>query len=333
MVNPVIAEVTRGQTIESQHRGAVCVVDADGAVVFSAGDVNAGVFPRSAVKAIQALPLIETGAADAFGFGDTELSLACSSHSGEPEHVALAQSILARAGLDEDCLECGGHYSSQLPVALAQSKIYEGTPPAICNNCSGKHAGFLSVCAHEGDDPAGYIRADHAAMMRVNDVLQDVTGAAHDEGICGTDGCSIPTYAIPLSAMARGFAKMGSGVGLGPQRAKAAKRLLSACMAEPFYMAGTKRFCTEYMTLGAGRLFAKTGAEGVFCGAIPELGLGIALKCEDGGTRAAEVAMAAVTKQCLAKDDPLQVGLSAMADVPLVNWNGIEVGRIREPAR
>ncbi len=326
--NPVLVEVVRGPKVESVHRGAISVFDGDGKAVLSIGDVSAPVFPRSAIKAIQALPLVESGAADAFEFGNRELSLACSSHSGEDAHIALARDMLRRAGLDETCLECGGHWSSQAWVMRHQTTLYDDTPPAICNNCSGKHAGFVCTAAHQGIDPAGYIKPDHAIQKAINETLQAVTGAAHDQDICGTDGCSIPTYAIPLEAMAKGFARMASGVGFENERAKAARRLLNACMSEPFYMAGTKRFCTELMTLAQGRLFAKTGAEGVFCGAAPELGLGIALKCDDGGTRASEAMMAATFARLLDNDDPLQEGLANLSQYGLTNWNGITVGSI-----
>ncbi|MEM8751029.1 MAG: asparaginase [Pseudomonadota bacterium] len=327
--NPVLVEVTRGNVVESRHRGAFCVVDGDGKTVLSLGDVELPIFPRSAIKAIQALPLIESGAADAYGLDDRALSLACSSHSGESKHVAMAMDMLQRAGCDDTCLECGGHWSSQDWVMREQAKIYDTTPPAICNNCSGKHAGFICTSVHNGIDPKGYIGPDHPTMENVRGTLEAVTGAAHTEEMRGTDGCSIPTYAIGLDAMARGFAKMATGAGLEPQRAAAGKRLLDACMNEPYYMAGTNRFCTNVMTLGDGRLFAKTGAEGVFCGAIPEMGLGIALKCDDGQTRASEALMAAIFNHLLPIDDPLQRGLSDMANVPIHNRNDIHTGDIR----
>ena len=329
MQNPVLVEVTRGPKVESVHRGAISVVDADGATVLAIGDIDAPVFPRSAVKAIQALPLIESGAADAFGLTDQELSLACSSHSGEPEHVAAARSMLTKAGGNEAMLECGGHWSTRHHVLLEQTKIYDTTPPAICNNCSGKHAGFVCTALHNGEDVKSYVKPDHIVQKRINDAMQDVTGAQHDTDICGTDGCSIPTYAIPLKAMAFGFAKMSTGTGLAPDRAKAAQRLLQACIREPFYMAGTKRFCTDYITLGKGRLFAKTGAEGVFCGTIPELGLGIALKCDDGSSRGSEAMMAAVTQHLLKADDPLQPALAKMSTKAHRNRNTIDVGEVR----
>ena len=329
MTNPVLAEVTRGPKVESVHRAAVCVMDADGKTVLSIGEINAPVFPRSAVKAIQALPLIESGTADALSLGDKELSLACASHNSEDRHIALARGMLKRAGLDEACLECGGHWSSQGFVMRHQATIYDDTPPAICNNCSGKHIGFVCTAAHRGIDPAGYIKHDHPIQQAINETMQDVTGAQHHKDICGTDGCSIPTYAIPLSAMARGFARMATGHHLSEKRAMAAKRLLNACMSEPFYMAGTGRFCTNLMELGNMRLFAKTGAEGVFCGAIPELGIGIALKCDDGAVRASEAIMAATFAHLLSKDDPLREGLTDLASQPLTNWKGRAVGEIR----
>ena len=210
-----------------------------------------------------------------------------------------------------------------------QTTIYTTTPPAICNNCSGKHTGFLCTAAHLGIDPTGYIKPDHAIQIASKDALQDLTGALHDPAMCGSDGCSIPTYAIPLSAMAHGFAKMVTGTGLENTRASAAKRLINAGMAEPFYTAGAGRFCTQLMELGAGRLFAKIGAEGVYCGAIPELGTGIALKCEDGAMRGAEAMIAATMAHLLPNDDPLQEGLQNLGNPALKNWNDWTVGQIR----
>ena len=202
-------------------------------------------------------------------------------------------------------------------------------PPAICNNCSGKHSGFVCTAAHMGVDPAGYVGRGHAVQRGINAALQDVTGAAHDEDICGTDGCEIPTYAVPLRALANGFARMVTGNGLAPERAKAANRLLNACMNQPFYMAGTKRFCTDVMILAEGRIFAKTGAEGVFCGAIPELGVGIALKCDDGSPRGSEAMMASLLARLLGENDPLHTPLSAMAAKPITTWGGNPVGETR----
>lgn len=329
MANPVLVEITRGSVVESRHRGAISVIDSSGNTVLDIGDTSLPVFARSAIKAVQALPLIESGAADAFGFGDAELALACSSHSGEDAHIERAASMLKSAGRSEDDLECGPHWATQEKVLIHQARTFASEPGAICNNCSGKHAGFVCTATHLGVESKGYIRPEHQIMAQVKDALEDVTGALHHEDKCGMDGCSIPTYATPLTAMAYGFAKMGTGDGLGVERAKAAKRLVNACMAEPFYVAGTDRFCTRLMTLGKGRLFGKTGAEGVFCGAIPELGLGIALKCDDGGTRASEAMMAAVVAGLLPSDDPLSDAVAKMAVPVITNRNGYETGETR----
>ena len=331
MANPVLVEITRGAVVESRHRGAISVIDASGGTVVDIGDTALPVFARSAIKAVQALPLVESGAADAYGFGDKELALACSSHSGEDGHIEMATSMLQRAGRDASDLECGGQWSSHEKVLIHQARNFDrgSEPGAICNNCSGKHSGFVCTAAYQGVDPKGYIYPQHPVMQAVKASLEDVTGTPHAESLCGMDGCSIPTYATPLTAMAHGFAKMATGEGLGSERAKAAKRLMKACMAQPFYVAGTDRFCTRLMTLGEGRLFGKTGAEGVFCGAIPELGLGIALKCDDGTTRAAEAMMAAVIAHLLPNDDDLGNSIGELSQPVLTNRNGFEVGATR----
>ena len=328
MSNPVLVEILRGGIVESRHRGSVSVFDGDGAQVLNIGDVALPVFPRSACKLIQALPFVESGAADAYGFGNKELSLSCASHSGEPEHAVLAEVMLKRAGKNIQTLECGTHWPFDAPVAikLAQSG---GLPNACHNNCSGKHAGFICTAVHLGEDTSGYVNAAHPAQMRVRDAMAQVTGAAHVAEACGTDGCSIPTYAIALNALALGFAKLATGQGLASVRAKAAERLMQACMAEPFYMAGTKRFCTEIMAAAPGRVFAKIGAEGVYCAAIPELSFGIALKIDDGAFRAAELMVAAVIAH-LAKAVPDIAGpVGAMARKADSNWNKISVGEQR----
>ncbi|MDM9623603.1 asparaginase [Rhizobium sp. S96] len=328
MTNPVTVEVTRGALVESRHRGAIVAVDGDGKVVFSVGDIDAGVFPRSACKAMQALPLIESGAADAYGFGNKELALACSSHNGEDEHVALAAAMLARAGRDVETLECGAHWSSSQRVLIHQARIME-KPTALHNNCSGKHAGFVCACCHKDIDPKGYVGYDHPLQQEIRATMQSLTGAVLGHDNCGTDGCSIPTYAVPLRGLAHGFARMTTGVGLELLRAKASRRLLEACMAEPFYVAGTGRACTALMQIAPGRIFAKTGAEGVFCAAVPEQGIAIALKCDDGHSRAAEAMVAATLSRFFVKDEPVRAALVAMATVSMHNWNGIHVGDIR----
>jgi len=328
MRNPVLVEVVRGALTESRHRGAVAVVDADGASVLALGDVAQPVYPRSAVKPLQALPLIESGAAERYGFGDAEIALACASHGGEPPHIEVASRMLARAGLDASALECGAHWPSHQPSSQALARS-GGTPSGLHNNCSGKHAGFLCVACAAGVDHRGYVEAEHVVQREVRAALESLTGVGLDEDVCGIDGCSIPTWGVPLDRLALAFARFGSGRGLEQKRASAAARIRAACAAQPYFVAGTGRFCTEIMKRFGARVLVKTGAEGVFCGVLPEQGVGIALKCDDGATRAAEVAMAAMIARFLPTDGEQRGALDRFVRPVLRNWNGIEVGALR----
>ena len=328
MSNPVLVEVLRGELVESRHRGAVAVSDAEGRLRLAIGDVGALVFPRSAVKAIQAIPLIESGAAAAFGYQTKELALACASHNGEPAHIETAADLLARAGLTEDALACGPQAPRRAEDAAMLART-GGAPRRIHNNCSGKHAGFLALAAHQGWPIAGYETAEHPVQQAVRDALETLTGRPLTTGLRGTDGCSIPTYAAPLDRLALAFARLTTGAGLSPDRAAAAKRLEIACMTAPFMVAGTDRFCTNVMRACLGGLFAKTGAEGVFCATLPDEGLGIALKCDDGATRGAEAMMAAVAAALLPRDAPGRAEVAALATRAVTNWDGAAVGQIR----
>ena len=324
-MNPILVQAIRGGTVESCHRGAVAVVDAEGTAVLSIGDVETPVYPRSAVKALQALPLVESGAAERLGLTDAEIALACASHSGEPEHVQSAAAMLAKAGCDETCLECGAHWPmGQGPlVSLAGSGA---KPSALHNNCSGKHAGFICLACNLKEDPGGYVGPEHRVQQVVRAALEDLTGASHSEEHRGVDGCSIPTYAVPLPALAYGFAKFGTGVGLSRGCVAAARRMRDAVAAHPFMVAGTGRFDTVLMEGLGARAFVKVGAEGVYCAALPELGFGIALKCDDGAARAAEVIMAALIGRYLPLDGRERAVVDPLARPVLRNWNGIEVG-------
>ncbi len=331
MTNPVLVEVTRGPLVESRHRGAIAVVDASGARRAVIGEIGRPVFPRSAVKALQALPLVESGAADRYGFGNAELALACASHGGEPRHVETAAAMLSRAGRSEADLECGVHMPSARSAAEALIRASR-QPGPLHNNCSGKHAGFICLACHRGIDPAGYVNVDHPVQREIAATLEAMTGAGLGPGVCAVDGCSIPTWAIPLDRLALAFARFITGEGLSPARAAAARRLAEACMAEPYMVAGTDRFCTDAMTLFAGRLFAKTGAEGVFCAAFPDLGLGVALKCDDGATRASETMMATVIDALLPMTDSERARFSSRLAPAVTSRKGAAVGAVRPVA-
>jgi L-asparaginase II len=328
MNDPVLVEVLRGGSVESRHRGAVAIVDAEGATVFAVGDVAAPVFPRSAVKPLQALPLVESGAADRYALTDEELALACASHSGEPAHVEGVARMLAKAALDESALACGTHWPTSQNAAFALVRT-GSSPSALHNNCSGKHAGFLCVACAMDADHVGYWRPEHPVQREVRAVLEDLTGAALSQDRCAVDGCSAPTWGVPLEHLAAAFAKFATGHGLSPERARAAARLRAACAQKPWYVAGTGRFCTEVMQLFGSRVLVKTGAEGIFCGALAELGLGIAVKCDDGAGRAAEAIMAGLIARFLPLEDRDRAVLAPFVRPILRNWNDMEVGALR----
>jgi len=340
--NPVLVHALRGGITESLHRGALAIVDAEGAVHSALGDIERPIFPRSAVKVLQALPLVESGAAETWGLNDEELALACASHGGEPRHAATAAGMLAKAGLDATALECGAHwpYTDGALKALARSGE---TPTTLHNNCSGKHAGFVCLgCMLAGATKSaderrafvrGYLRPEHPVMREVTAALQAATGWNLADTPVGTDGCSIPTYAIPLRHLAHAFARVATGQGLRQGHAAAAARLRMAVARAPDMVAGSGRFDSRVMAALGERVFCKVGAEGVYCAAFPTLGLGVAIKMDDGNTaRACEVAMAAVIEHLLPLQGEEAALLRSLSDVALVNWNGIQVGRLQAGA-
>jgi L-asparaginase II len=324
MTSILLAEILRGADVESRHFGVFVVADADGRVVLCGGNAERAIFPRSAVKALQALPLLLSGAADRFGLSDAELALACASHVGSPLHAQTAAAMLARAGRDEACLECGVHWPVSDSAARALSAAGQ-TPSALHNNCSGKHAGFVCTAIHAGRDPHGYVGADHATMRDVTAALSAVTGEQLARESPAIDGCSIPTYQIPLRSLAAGFARFGTGTHLPGDFAEAAARLRRAAAGHPEMLAGAGRFDTVVTQALGQAAFVKLGAEGVYCGALPSLGLGFALKCDDGAVRAAQAATAALLRHLLGPNEMLD----RLANPALTNWNGLAVGEIR----
>lgn len=315
MPNPVIAEVTRGGIVESRHTGAYVVMNRDGAIIASGGDISAAIFPRSAIKAFQFLPVIERGAADHFGFTGEEIALGCSSHSGEPEHVRVARAMLTKADNDESLYECGAHWPSDKNSARELER-----PLQIHNNCSGKHAGMLALARHLGVDPKGYVNPGHPVQRAVNRTISQICDCDLDQQPCGIDGCSVPTWAMPLSAMAFGFARLPNSA--------AGKRIIAAARAHPFMIAGTGRFDTKLMT-AIPRIFSKTGAEGVYCACIPHAELGVALKCDDGATRAAEVALAGILGRLDVWTAEERKLLEGFKRHDLVNWRKLVIGEVR----
>jgi L-asparaginase II len=289
--SPVVIEVTRGPVVESRHEGIAAIMKPDGTVVASWGDIDQPILPRSANKPIQAMAFVESGAVERFGLGNEHIALSCASHNGEPRHVETVRAWLKKVGLGESDLECGTH-APRLQMSI-EALVREGAlPTAAFNNCSGKHSGFLTTAVTYGEPTKGYIKYDHPVQRRLRAVMTDLCGADADSFQYGTDGCGIPSLATPLTRLAQAMASMAEPSRLSNKHAEAATRIRAAMNAEPFMMAGTGRFCTRINGALPGVVQIKTGAEGVFCGMLPTLGYGIAIKMWDGAARAAEVAMA-----------------------------------------
>ncbi len=325
MPNPVLVNTLRGDVVENRHRGAIAVCDPRGRVMHGWGDIDRLVYPRSAIKTLQALPLIETGAADHFSLDQAELALACSSHGGEPGHTRAVHAWLARVGLDDDALECGPH--APLHVKSAEALLLDRvTPGRIHNNCSGKHAGMLTTAKFLGEETRGYIEREHPAQQRWFDALGEMAGVDMRQLPCSRDGCGIPVVAMPLHSIATAFARVAAPDGLPAGRADAIARLADAIGANPFMVAGSGRLCTEVMQLTGRRLLVKTGADGVFTAALAEKGIGIALKIDDGSREAAEVALLAVLRYLGALHPDEADALAERGQMPIVNTRGVVTG-------
>jgi L-asparaginase II len=322
MRNPILIELTRGALVESVHAGAVAVVRADGEVVAAVGDIARPIFPRSAIKPLQALPFLETGAAERFGFGAPEIALACGSHAGARRHVAGVTAMLEGAGLPVTALACGKHEPTD--AATARQMVRSGASPTPLNhNCSGKHAAMLATAAHLAEPAEGYWRPDHPVQQRIRRALEDMTDCTLGADALGIDGCSVPNWAIPAAGLARAFARLATGAGLSPERAEACRRIREACWAHPELVAGHGMLVTEVLQRLPDQVLVKSGAEGVYCGAFAERGLGFALKIDDGAKRAAEAAVV----QVIARLHPAARQLGP--DPGIANWRGLRVGEVR----
>ena len=328
MSGPVVIEVTRGPLVESRHEGIAAVVKADGTVVESWGDIDAAILPRSANKPIQAMAFVESGAVERFGLGNEHIALACASHSGETRHVETVRAWLSKVGLSEGDLECGTH-APRLQASIESLARANQQPTPAFNNCSGKHSGFLTTAVTYGEPTKGYIKYDHPVQKRLRSVMTDLCGTDADAFAHGIDGCGIPTLATPLRRLAHAMASMADPSRLASKHADAAVRIRTAMNAEPFMVAGSGRFCTRVNESAPGVIQVKTGAEGVFCGMLPTLGLGVAIKMWDGAARASEVAMATLLDHLgvLPKDRSDEI-----LHPPVTNVVGLLVGEMR-PAK
>jgi len=326
--NPLTVEVTRGGMVESSHLGTAIVVDAKGRVLHAWGDTDRLIYPRSAIKPLQAIPFVESGAADACGATPDELAFACASHNGEHHHVDGVSAWLKRLGLSPAHLECAAHWPHEeqtLRERILEQPILDQTS----NNCSGKHTGFLATAQHLGEDLAGYIQPDHPVQQRMKALLSELGEVNLDGAPDGIDGCGIPVMGMPLSAMAHALARMADPSGFDAKRRDASEKILKAVMAHPYNVAGQNRFDSIAMAAAPKRFVVKTGAEAVHAGILPELGVGFAVKVDDGTKRASDVIAANLLKFLGVLDETAQEKMAHFLETPINNAAGLHAGSVR----
>jgi len=324
-----VVEVTRGAVVESRHRVHAAVVDADGRLRAFAGDPEGVTFFRSSAKPLQALPLVDDGAVERYGLTLEELALCCGSHAGSAAHTRVAERILEKAGVTAEALACGPHppFDEEAQRRLAEAGL---EPGRLHNNCSGKHAGMMMLARARGWDTAGYERPEHPVQQRVLAEVARWTRMPVEAIGLGVDGCGVPCFALPLRQMALAFAGFAAAARAGERGPSA---VFEAMTAHPGMVAGKGRVCTALMRQAHGRLFAKVGAEGVYCVGVPGAELGIALKVEDGAARAVAPAILAVLRELdlISEDD--YGALHSFAYPELLNTRGEPVGQVRPAVR
>jgi len=324
----LLVEVTRNDSVESRHFGAAVVCDIKGDIVESWGDIDSLVFPRSALKPMLAIHLVESGASDRYALSDAELSLACSSHQGEQMHQNLVESWLIRLGLTEDHLACGPVLPED--TESAHQILASGQKGCrIHHNCSGKHTGFLTTALHLDMPLDNYHLVEHPLQQLSLDILSDLTDIDLKQYPMGIDGCGLPAPTMPLLKLAHATARFANPIDLSDYRAQAINRLHEAITNEPFYIAGHGTVVSELNEVTKGAVLAKTGAEGVVTAALPERGLGIAVKIADGSARARSVALLAILDHLDALSNEEKNKLQAHISPTIVNSRGLIVGEIR----
>lgn len=308
---PLVA-VWRGPHVESMHLGWFVLVDAGGAVE----EMTPGaprVFARSTAKPFQALPLLRTGAAAAFGFEERHLALTCASHAGEAMHQEGVKAILELAGLQETMLGCGMHAPFSAP---------RSAPGLLANNCSGKHSGMLATCRHQGWTTEDYLDPGHPLQQAIAGILEELGGVWPESE---PDGCSAPSWHLPLEALARAFSAL--------RRDADGARLLAAMAVHPLLVAGTGRRDSVLMEATGGRLVSKGGAEGVTVGVCRVSGRAWAIKIADGTSRAVGPALLAFLLRFGLIEASEARGLASLAQPELRNHAGIKVGRLSGAGR
>ena len=325
-----LVQVMRGSRLEAVYRGALAVVDAQGRLVASLGDPGLTTWLRSSAKPFQLTPLVASGAADRLGFSDRELAVMAASHNGQDFHVQAVLGILERIGLDASALQCGAHAPLYPPAARALENAGQ-SPCSLHNNCSGKHSGMLAQCVDRRLPIADYLSPQHPVQITIQQTLAELVDVSPDSIDIAIDGCSVPTFALPLHRTALAFARLADPDRLSEPRRSALRRIASAMMAYPEMVAGTRRLDTDVMQAGHGRIVVKGGAEGYYgIGLLGSPGLGVALKIEDGNEeRGRNAVVVEVLRQLGALDDQALAALGRYAVRPTKNHRGLVVGEMR----
>lgn len=323
--------VTRGNLTESVHLVDAVLVDESGQTVADFGlGGKALTYPRSAIKMLQAVSFVESGAYEAYGLSEKHLSLSCASHNGEPAHTELVMNWLGQLQFSEDDMVCGPHFPYD--ETTSRDLIRQGElPKKRHNNCSGKHTSMLSTLKYLGWDHRGYEAYDHDFQVRLRSLLSELMGEEMHKAPWGIDGCGIPTYGTTLAGMARGLRHMIHADHMHAERKEALRIIRKAVLEYPYYVGGTGDFCSDAMKLSQGHLVLKAGAEGVYAGALLDQGLALALKVRDGNPRAARVATGALLLACKALSEEQFLKLSSHTEPPVKNWAGLTVGKIFVP--
>jgi L-asparaginase II len=331
---PVLARVYRGPHVESAHRGSLAVVDERGRLLQGCGDTALPVYARSAAKPFQAMPLLLAGGEKRFRLGDAEIALMCASHGGEPAHVRLAGEILKRGGFRPEDLDCGAH--APMHEASARELVRRGEKPTVLhNNCSGKHAGLLLACRALELPHVGYTDPGHPLQRRIRTILARNANVAESRITVAVDGCNLPVFRLPLSALATAYARLVAGRQPGEEASSAAvrKRIVRAMLKRPDMVAGTGRFTTDFIAAGRGRWIGKEGAEGVYALGVLAAGkrtkaFGVVFKLEDGSARPRDAVTLAALERLGVLPLEIRRALGAYAEPVVLNARGAEVGRI-----
>lgn len=316
---------TRGEHVETVHRGTLAIVDRDARLLLMGGDPQQGTFMRSSAKPFQAMALILTGAAGALNLTDRDIAIACSSHSGQPEHVAAVTQLLEKGDVSPSALRCGIH--PPLDAGASERLQADGDlPTALHNNCSGKHAGMLLACRHMGWPIESYQDKNHPLQKLNLQTLSTFTGEERQKIGLAVDGCGVPVFYVSIRSVAMAFSRLATGFDIPPEYSEAAERIRAAMTNNPFLVAGTKRFDTQLMELGKGTIVCKGGAQGGEGIGILQSGIGIALKISDGSSGSIAMVAAAILDRIAGVDDEVRAGLTQYVKQPIRNHAGTLVG-------